>query len=182
MSSGPEISRNEPSITSNRPLYVKIWLEQCDMVRYLSMRFTHHCELRTSWGGQDWVLELWRSWSMIPGIDWYAPSRCNVLHRLSGHARRAGGISRNFAHEPSTVSHRYGAQDSSELSRECFDVSCGTEILWNEPSITSNRPFDLKLWHSQGHMSGYMSMSFRHQVESGTSWGGQGRVLELWCS
>ena len=44
----PVILGNEPSISSNRPLDVKIWLEQCDMVRYLSMRFTHDCELRTS--------------------------------------------------------------------------------------------------------------------------------------
>ena len=34
----------------------------------------------------------------------------------SGDARRAGGISRNVAHEPSTVSHHYGAQASSEIS------------------------------------------------------------------
>ena len=44
----PVILGNEPSISSNRPLDVKIWLEQCDMVRYLSMRFSHHCELKTS--------------------------------------------------------------------------------------------------------------------------------------
>ena len=44
----PVILGNEPSISSNRPLDVEIWLEQCDMVRYLSTRFTHHCELRTS--------------------------------------------------------------------------------------------------------------------------------------
>ena len=54
----PVILGNEPSISSNRPLDVEIWLEQCDMVRYLSMRFTHHCELRTSWCERYWVLEL----------------------------------------------------------------------------------------------------------------------------
>ena len=29
---------NEPSISSNRPLDVNMWLGQCDMVRYLSTR------------------------------------------------------------------------------------------------------------------------------------------------
>ena len=48
VSVAPEILGNGPSVSSSRPLDVKIWLEQCDMVRYLSMRFTHHCELRTS--------------------------------------------------------------------------------------------------------------------------------------
>ena len=41
---------------------------------------------------------------------------------------------------------------------------------------------DLKLWRSQGHMARTrgISIDLKHQVESGTSWGGQGRVLELW--
>ena len=34
----PVILGNEPSISSNRPLDVNMWLAQCDMVRYLSMR------------------------------------------------------------------------------------------------------------------------------------------------
>ena len=69
----PVILGNEPSISSNRPLDVEIWLEQCDMVRYLSMRFTHHCELRTSWCGRYWVLELGETWYMTWRIEWYAP-------------------------------------------------------------------------------------------------------------
>ena len=119
---------------------------------------------------------------MILVIDWYAPSRCNVLHRLSGHAHRAGGISRNLAQESSTVSHRYGAQESPELSCECLYVSCGTEISRNEPSISSNGPVDVNLWLCQGHTGRNFSMSFRHHVEFRASWGGQDWVLELWRS
>ena len=40
------------------------------------MSFRHHVEFRASWGGQDWVLELWRSGVVDP---WHAPSY-GVLH------------------------------------------------------------------------------------------------------
>ena len=40
------------------------------------MSFRHHVEFRASWGGQDWVLELWRSCSMRCYIEWYAPGWC----------------------------------------------------------------------------------------------------------
>ena len=43
-------------------------------------------------GGQDWVLELCRSWLMLCSIEWYAPGQCTVLHWLSGYDCRAGGI------------------------------------------------------------------------------------------
>ena len=49
-------------------------------------------------------------------VDACHDASCGALHWLSGDARKAGGISRNLAHESSTVSHRYGAQESSELS------------------------------------------------------------------
>ena len=38
-----------------------VWLCQGHTGRNLSMSFRHHVEFRASWGGQDWVLELWRS-------------------------------------------------------------------------------------------------------------------------
>ena len=42
-------------------------------------------------------------------VDACHDASCGALHWLSGDARKAGGISRNLAHESSTVSHRYGA-------------------------------------------------------------------------
>ena len=42
------------------------------------MSFRHHVEFRASWGGQDWVLELWRSCSMRCYIEWYAPGWCKI--------------------------------------------------------------------------------------------------------
>ena len=61
--------------------------------------------------------------------------------------------------------HRYEAQESSELLSECVDVSCEPEISRNEPSFSSNRPVDVNLIGSQGHMARGISADFRHHVE-----------------
>ena len=119
---------------------------------------------------------------MITVIEWYVPGRCTVLNWLSGGARRAGGISRHWVPRSSIAYPLYIAQESSGLSCECMDVSCGPETSRNEPSITSNRPLHLKLWLLRGLLGGCLSFSFRHQVESRTSWGGRHWALELWRS
>ena len=42
--------------------------EKCPPAAHMSFR--HQVKLRTSWGGQDWVLGLWRSCTMRCYIEW----------------------------------------------------------------------------------------------------------------